>query len=111
MKKDNLVYIEDILNSCTRVLGYVGDLPFEDLAEDQMVIDAVVRNIEVIGEAANKLDEDFKSKNPDFPVRGAVTMRNKLIHDYNMVDPKVVWDTIQTDIPELRSMCERLLQS
>jgi len=56
MKKDNLVYIEDMLNSCNQILSYVFDVTYEDLAENQMLLDAVIRNVEVIGEAANKLD-------------------------------------------------------
>ena len=56
MKKDNLVYIEDMLNSCNQILSYVFDVTYEDLAENQMLLDAVIRSVEVIGEAANKLD-------------------------------------------------------
>ena len=110
MKKDNLVYIEDMLNSCNQILSYVFDVTYEDLAENQMLLDAVIRNVEVIGEAANKLDEEFRSLHPNFPVRSAVTMRNKLIHDYNMIDPKVVWDTVKNDIPELKCLCGQLLK-
>ena len=65
MKKDNLVYIEDMLNSCNQILSYVFDVTYEDLAENQMLLDAVIRNVEVIGEAANKLDEEFRSLHPN----------------------------------------------
>ena len=110
MRKDNLVYIEDILNSCNQILIYVADVEFERLAEDQMLLDAVIRNVEVIGEAANKLDAEFVLLHPEFPVRGAITMRNKLIHDYNTIDPEVVWDTVKNDVPELKNLCEKLLR-
>lgn len=110
MKKDNLVYVEDILNSCDQILNYVCDVEYEGLSENQMLLDAVIRNVEVIGEAANKLDTEFRLLHPEFPVRSAVTMRNKLIHDYNTIDPKVVWDTIKNDIPELKDLCEQLLK-
>jgi uncharacterized protein with HEPN domain len=109
MKKDNLVYIEDILNSCDRILQYVENKTIDDLAEDQMMLDAIVRNIIVIGEAANKLDENFRLENPDFPVRDAITMRNKIVHDYDMVDVSIVWDTVKHNIPDLRELCESLL--
>lgn len=59
--------------------------------------------------AAGRLDVDFKELHPEFPIRGAVTMRNKLIHDYNLIDPQVVWDTLKGDIPELRDLCKKLL--
>lgn len=111
MKKDNLVYVEDILNSCNLIAEYTDGVEFDEMIENQMLIDAVIRNIEVIGEAANKLDEEFKTRNPTFPIRSAVTMRNKLIHDYNEIDYQVVWDTVRVDIPELKQLCEELLKN
>lgn len=110
MKKDNLVYIEDILKACNQIALYINNVKYEELLENQMMVDAIIRNIEVIGEAANKLDKDFRVQNPAFPFRSVITMRNKLIHNYNEIDFKVVWDTARLDIPELRKMCERLLQ-
>ncbi len=110
MKKDNLIYIGDILKSCNQITSYINNVTYEALVENQMMVDAIIRNIEVIGEAASKLDEDFRILHPDFPFRSAITMRNKLIHNYNEIDFKVVWDTVKLDIPELREMCEGLLQ-
>ncbi|EKE00124.1 MAG: protein of unknown function DUF86 [uncultured bacterium] len=110
MKKDNLVYIEDILDSCDKILSYIGDAGIEQLEDDRMLVDAIVRNIEVIGEASKRLDDDFRKTYPDFPVRGAITMRNKLIHEYNMVDYEVVLDTVKQDIPELRKLCMQILK-
>jgi len=110
MKKDNLVYIEDILKSCNQITSYINNVTYEQLVENQMMVDAVIRNIEVIGEAASKLDENFRALHPDFPFRSAATMRNKLIHNYNEIDFKVVWDTVKLDIPELREKCQKLLQ-
>ncbi len=111
MKKDNLIYIEDILKSCNQITSYITNVTYESLVDNQMMVDAIIRNIEVIGEAASKLDEDFRTLHPDFPFRSAITMRNKLIHNYNEIDFKVVWDTVKLDIPELREMCEDLLQA
>ena len=110
MKKDNLAYIEDVLEACERILSYTDGVEFARLEEDQMLVDAIVRNIEVIGEAANRLGDDFKTSHPNFPIRSAVTMRNKLIHDYNMIDYVVVWDTVRNDIPELQKTCQQLLK-
>ena len=76
-----------------------------------MLIDAIIRNIEIIGEAAKRLDDDFKIATPAFPIRDTVTMRNKLIHDYNMVDYQVVWNTTKIDIPELKALCQKILNA
>lgn len=109
MQKDNLVYVEDILNSCNKILSYTRDLSHGQFLADDLVKDAVVRNIEILGEAANRLDDDFSKRYPEFPVRDAVTMRNKLIHGYDFVDFEIVWETIRTDIPSLKIICEKLL--
>lgn len=61
------------MNACNQILGYVGDRGFDAFSENQMLLDAVIRNIEVIGEAANKLDENFKQRSPEFPTRDAIT--------------------------------------
>jgi uncharacterized protein with HEPN domain len=67
-----------------------------------MMQDAVIRQFEIIGEAARKLDVDFLENNPDFPVKEAVAMRNILIHEYNYVNIDQVWKTIQEDLPKLK---------
>ena len=109
MQKDNLIYIEDILNSCNKILSYTMDLSYDQFSNNEVIKDAIVRNIEIIGEAANRLDDKWIYSHPEFPTRDAITMRNKLIHDYDFVNFDIVWETIQTDIPNLKNLCEKML--
>lgn len=73
-----------------------------------MAQDAVIRPLEIIGEAANRLPDHFTRKHSDIPWAQIIGMRNFLIHDYGRVNLELVWDTIQTDLPELKAKLEKL---
>lgn len=71
--------------------------------------DAVIRQVQIIGEAVTKVSEDFKKKHPDLPWKDMAGMRNKLAHDYFGVDINAVWKTAKTDNPELKNHLNKLL--
>ena len=102
MKKKNEVYLNDILRSIKKIEKYVKGMTLKEFLKDDKTHDAVIRNIEIIGEAINRLPDNFVKKYPDFPTKEAVSMRNFLIHDYESVISKIVWETIKTDIPPLK---------
>lgn len=108
MKKDNFVYLQDIIYACEKIKTYIEGFSENDLGEDTLTQDAIIRNIIVIGEATNKLTEDFKTSYPEFPVKGAITMRNKLVHDYSFVDREILWDTVTKDIPDLLLITQKI---
>jgi len=101
MKKDPLVYIDDIRDSIEAVKRYTAGLTKEDFFNSTEKQDAVYRRLEVIGEAANRLPDEFRSQYPMIPWNKIVGMRNVLIHEYDSIDLDRVWETIQKDIPEL----------
>jgi len=109
MKKDNKVYLEDMLVSIEAIEEYIADKQEIDLANNPMLRDAMVRRFEVLGEAATRLSKDFAEVNPDFPVRIVVAMRNLLIHDYDTIRIEKLWETIQDDLPDLKKKIEQLL--
>ena len=74
-----------------------------------MMIDAVVRQFEIIGEAAGKLSSDFRDANPEIPVRDMIDMRNILIHNYAGVNTKIIWDTYLNDIADLEESLRKCL--
>ncbi len=102
MEKTVQVYLDDIAEALDRIERYVSDLTFDQFVKDDMTQDAVLRNLEVIGEAANRLPTSFTERYPEFPVADAVAMRNFLIHDYSSVDLSIVWKTIEQDLPEIK---------
>jgi uncharacterized protein with HEPN domain len=101
MKKDPLVWIDDIRDSIEAVKRYTAGLTKEDFFNSTEKQDAVYRRLEVIGEAANRLPDEFRGQYPRIPWDKIVGMRNVLIHEYDSIDLDRVWETIQKDIPKL----------
>ena len=106
--RDPRVYLEDILQSITSIEEYTRDMSFEIFATDRRTQDAVVRNLEVIGEAAKRIPANMREANPEIAWRPAAAMRDFFIHDYPEVDVQAVWDTITTDLPPFKKGIERL---
>ena len=101
MNKDLLVYIDDIRDSIEAIKRYTAGLTKEDFFSSTEKQDAVYRRLEVIGEAANRLPDEFRNRYALIPWYKIVGMRNVLIHEYDSIDLDRVWETIQKDIPKL----------
>jgi uncharacterized protein with HEPN domain len=100
--KDDLVYIEHILEAINKIQEYTTGLTKEQFIQNELVVDAVVRNIEIIGEASKKVNKNLQQIYYDIPWRDMAGMRDKLIHDYMGVDTEVIWQTIIDDLPVLQ---------
>ena len=99
------VYIIDILRAIDVVLNnYVKNLTFEEFSGDKKTQDAVIRQIAIIGETMGKLSQGFINNHKNIPVREAIAMRNVLVHDYDYVDIKEVWKTLEKDLPILSNL-------
>ncbi len=98
MPKDYKVYIDDILESIGKIRLYIKGMSFEQFCSDSRTIDAVNRNLGVIGEAANRIPEDIKNKYSGVEWSRIIGLRNILIHDYSNVDLEIIWDIIQKNI-------------
>jgi len=109
MRKTNKIYLDDILNSIHKIEVFIDDMTFEDFFKDIKTQDAVIRNIEIIGEATNRLPEEFFTEHPSFPSKEAIAMRNFLIHDYDSIDMTIIWKTIETDIPQMKKEVQEVL--
>lgn len=109
MKKDDLVYLRHILDSIEKIQRYLQGVLKEDFDQNSMLQDAVIRQIEIIGEAARNVSEEFKEKNPEIPWLMMTGMRNKLIHEYFAVNSSIVWDTIMGDLPVLKQQIQKRL--
>ena len=102
-------YVMDIAESIEDVQVFVRGYSFDDFNRDKKTIYAVVRAIEVIGEAAKNIPEFIKSKYPNIPWKDMAGMRDKLIHAYFGVDLEVLWKTVQQDLPLLKEMISEIL--
>ena len=106
--KDDSIYIDHILNSINRILYYISGKDREAFEADLVTQDAVVRQLEVIGEATKRVSNELRSKHPDIPWSDMAGMRDVLIHDYIDVDLGVVWKTASEDIPDLKALIIKL---
>lgn len=110
MKRDDTVYLRHILDAITQVQEYVAGLSQEEFSARRMVHDAVIRQIEIIGEATKNLDPQVLEAYPDVPWKQMAGMRDKLIHQYFGVDLEAVWDVAVEDIPTLKDQVASILQ-
>lgn len=101
MIKDDLAYIDHIIECIRKINEFSYGLSLKDFKSNELVQDAIIRNIEIIGEASKKVSKDTKQTYYKVPWKEIAGMRDKLIHDYLGVDVEVVWKTIKEDIPTL----------
>jgi len=94
-------YLNDILESITDIKEFTKGITFENFVRDRKTFKAVVRSIEIIGEAANKIPQNIWEKYPEAPWQEIIGMRNKLIHEYFGIDLNIVWQTIEEDLVPL----------
>ena len=94
-------WMEDIRRCCEKILRYTAGMSQEVLAEDDLVTDAVLRNIEIIGEATKNLPDDVRAKMPEIEWKKIAGMRDWLSHVYYRVDDDIVWNVVETEVPEL----------
>ena len=101
--------IADISEAIETALEYTAGMTFEQFVSDRKTIDAVIRNFIIIGEAASHLPEDFIETHPDLPWREMRDMRNIAVHAYFGVDNRVVWETLQKNLPPLLPLLGQLI--
>ncbi|HII02440.1 TPA: DUF86 domain-containing protein [Methanosarcinaceae archaeon] len=102
MKKNDLVYLDHILDSIERIEEYTEGMEGPDFLSNKLVQDGTIRQIEIIGEATKNLSKDFREKYPQVPWKDIAGMRDRLIHHYFGVNLKDVWYTVKVDIPVLK---------
>ena len=108
--REDREFVMDMLIACEKILEYTKNLSYEDFKKNNLVIDAVVRNIEILGEAAKSVSEKFKEKYKDIGWREITRTRDKIIHFYFGVDLSIIWDIITVDLPTLKEKLERIIK-
>jgi uncharacterized protein with HEPN domain len=110
-KRDTLLLLDDMFQSAQKIKRYTKDLDFDSFLSDDKTMDAVARNFEIIGEAANRIDPDFRDENPEIEWKRIRGFRNRIVHDYFGIDYEIVWEIIETYLDELIDWLETVIDN
>jgi len=103
MRKNIKIYFTDILNAISEIEAFTKGLSLRDFKKDKKTVRAIEREISIIGKVAYAVTKEFKEKHKDIPWRDIEKMRHIIIHHYDKVDIKILWETVKDEIPELKS--------
>jgi uncharacterized protein with HEPN domain len=104
-------YIQDIAEAMDKAMKFVEGMSYEDFVKDDRTVFAVIRALEIIGEAVKNIPQEFRVEHPEIPWRDMAGMRDKLVHEYFGVKLEVIWKTIKEEIPPLKPLFEKILES
>lgn len=112
MSKRNIkLLLTDMIEAIEKIEAYTKNLDLPAFLDDSKTLDAVVRNFEILGEAANQLPQEFRDNNETVPWHKIISVRNRVIHGYFGVDYHILWKVIQQNLEELKAEIERLLEA
>jgi len=109
-ERDPRLYLSDILDSGAAILEFVKGLSFEEFCNDRKTYSAVIREFEIVGEAVGKLMDELRRNHPHVEWQDIRDFRNLLIHEYFGVDPEIVWNIVQDDLPVLMDAVREILR-
>lgn len=105
-----LDYVQDIIDSIRDIESFIKGMKFDEFKRDRKTINAVVRSIEVIGEASKKIPATIKANHPGVPWKKMAGMRDKLIHEYFGIDLEILWKVAKDDIKSIRPAIRKILK-
>jgi uncharacterized protein with HEPN domain len=109
MSRDFRLYLQDILDASERIKAYVGELDFDGFMNDPRTVDAVVRNLEIIGEAAKNLPAELREIQPQIDWKNVARFRDKIAHYYFKINYEIVWSIIEEELSEIaQAVCSIL---
>jgi uncharacterized protein with HEPN domain len=111
MKREAGDYIEDIIDALDKAMNFVTDISYDEFTQDDKTVFAVVRALEIIGEAVKNIPEDIRRGYPEIPWKDMAGMRDKVIHEYFGVKLSIVWIAVKEEIPPLKPIFEKILRN
>jgi len=109
-ERDYGVYLKDIQIACEKILRYSNGLELDTFKNNELVVDAVIRNLEITGEAVKNLPQQIRKKYPEIDWKKIAGLRDILIHEYFGIDHELIWDIIQNKIIDLKIQIENILR-
>jgi uncharacterized protein with HEPN domain len=109
MSRDETLYLDDIQESCEKVLRFTKGMTYKDFVHDDLHFDAVLRNLEIIGEAVKNISEQTRQNYPDVKWRKIAGFRDIVAHEYFGVNEETVWDIVENEIPNLLEIVKAIL--
>lgn len=103
MSRDLSLYLTDIINSVDRIKDYTRNMNYDDFVEDRKTYDAVIHNLQIIGEATKQVPEIIRQNYPDIPWRQVAGLRDVIAHTYFMVNPEIVWNILNAELEPLQT--------
>jgi uncharacterized protein with HEPN domain len=100
--------LDDILEALGRIEQYISGMSFDDFSKDCKSVDAVVRNLEIIGEASNRLPAEFKDRHSQIEWHKVIGLRHWIVHEYFGIDLQIVWQILQKDLPSVREAISQI---
>jgi hypothetical protein len=105
------LFLEDIIQSIEKIEEYISGLSYKDFVERGLIIDAVVRNLEIIGEASKRIPINIRESYSEIPWRRMIGLRNIVTHEYFGIDLNIIWTIVTVNLPETKPMIEAILKA
>ena len=105
----NIEILTKMISLIEKIEAYITNLDYDSFSNDQMIVEACAFNFSQLGELSHKLEEGFQRKNPQIPWKAIYGMRNRIIHDYDGVNLRVIWETITEDLPSLVKQLKEII--
>ena len=102
MPRDHKLYLKDMLEAIRKIEKYSEKISLETLLEDELVQDAIIRNLEILGEAAKNIPDNVKNENPDIEWKKIAGLRDIITHAYFGIDVEIIWDVVENKVPPLK---------
>ena len=109
-RHDDRISLDDMLSHCREAVELLGDSSREELGRNRVIQLALTRLVEIVGEAANRVSQAARQKNPEIAWPQIIGMRNRLIHGYDVIDFDLLWDTVTDDLPPLIAALKKIVE-